>query len=277
MKTKIQRVAGSIILLAASLSNALPVNEYNVDSQAQIVQTKKNSVDKIQQESAKSLRQKTFDDEIERDFFSISEDRQDNKTEDNQNNKSSKLAKSKEGDKSTKAKQAVKEAKKTAKDEDKKNEGAKNTNGGQDQEQAKKQIKAKDKQEDNEANKKKVARSTAKIFDINPSYVYKKSANSTHMSTFLYRDQYAEAVFDAIKTGDMSALNTLIDILKTTEIRNANGETPLIAASKSGKESIVRFLLVNGANIYAKDKKGKNAYQTAKSQAIKEIIKVMID
>ena len=167
MKTKIQRVAGSIILLAASLSNALPVNEYNVDSQAQIVQTKKNSVDKIQQESAKSLRQKTFDDEIERDFFSISEDRQDNKTEDNQNNKSSKLAKSKEGDKSTKAKQAVKEAKKTAKDEDKKNEGAKNTNGGQDQEQAKKQIKAKDKQEDNEANKKKVARSTAKIFDIN--------------------------------------------------------------------------------------------------------------
>ena len=97
------------------------------------------------------------------------------------------------------------------------------------------------------------------------------------MSTFLYRDQYAEAVFDAIKTGDMSALNTLIDILKTTEIRNTNGETPLIAASKSGKESIVRFLLANGANIYAKDKKGKNAYQAAKSQAIKEIIKVMID
>ena len=43
-----------------------------------------------------------------------------------------------------------------------------------------------------------MSRIGAKIFDINPSYVYKKSANSTHMSTFLYRDQYAEAVWHFI-------------------------------------------------------------------------------
>lgn len=114
------------------------------------------------------------------------------------------------------------------------------------------------------------------FYDVNPGEVYIPNEMNTHLPEFLYRQNYEDLFFDNIKDEDIGVQNTLLDILQTTEIRNKDGDTPLIYASRLGKLSSVRFLLVNNANICARNYAGYTAYQLAKTDEIKNAITTMI-
>jgi ankyrin repeat protein len=114
------------------------------------------------------------------------------------------------------------------------------------------------------------------LHDINPGDIYIYNEMNSHLPEFLYRKNYEDLFFENIKLEDIGVQNTILDILNTTEIRNHDGDTPLIYASRLGRISSVRFLLVNKADICARNYAGYTAYQLAKTDEIKNAITTMI-
>jgi len=78
-------------------------------------------------------------------------------------------------------------------------------------------------------------------------------------------------LFFAISEGNFSIVKFLINKGSNIEIQDGNKNTPLLIASKYRYREIIEFLVDNGADIYAKDKDGKDFIELLPSNLKNEI------
>lgn len=69
----------------------------------------------------------------------------------------------------------------------------------------------------------------------------------------------------SILDNDMNTFNKLIDSVNLEE-ENVDGNTALLIASYSGRLNMLKKLIKNGANIYHKNKEGKDFYDLAEER-----------
>ncbi len=70
-------------------------------------------------------------------------------------------------------------------------------------------------------------------------------------------------------------LTSLAKIGVDIDVRNIDGQTPLMAAAEYGRKEIVHFLLDKGADILASDDYGRNAIDIARKHGKQEIIELL--
>jgi len=83
------------------------------------------------------------------------------------------------------------------------------------------------------------------------------------------------AIFNAIIKNRLRMLTSLTKIGIDINVRNIDGQTPLMAAAEYGREEIVRFLLDKGADVLASDDYGRNAMDIARKHGKKNIIALL--
>ena len=73
----------------------------------------------------------------------------------------------------------------------------------------------------------------------------------------------AEPIHDAARSGDVQALDQLLDQGISIEAANASMETPLIVAALAGNHVIVRMLVQRGADVHARNDRGMTPLHAA--------------
>ena len=69
------------------------------------------------------------------------------------------------------------------------------------------------------------------------------------------------SIFQACLKKDFKLVQKLIDSNENINLKDNNGNTPLLLASHEGNNSLVKFLVSKGANIDAKNNAGKGILQ----------------
>ena len=92
---------------------------------------------------------------------------------------------------------------------------------------------------------------------------------------FVHSDEYKLYLFYAVARGDTGAVDSLLNMLDSTEIRNTHGDTPLIYAAKIGNVKMVRYLIVKGAELDATNHAGLSATAVATKISRGDIIEAL--
>jgi len=74
--------------------------------------------------------------------------------------------------------------------------------------------------------------------------------------THLYIEMSVEALFDAIKRGDPKPVDTYLEAEKDLNVKNEDGDTPLLYVTKLGLSYLVKRFLEHGANPDTRDANG---------------------
>ncbi len=96
----------------------------------------------------------------------------------------------------------------------------------------------------------------------------KESNESDASIRFKTKTNICEILFLAISKGLDKVVLYLIDIegVDVNTIHIESGKTPLLGACDCASTNLVKLLLERGANVQAKDKKGKTAFSIAKKR-----------
>ena len=94
-----------------------------------------------------------------------------------------------------------------------------------------------------------------------PAKKKKKAAPKKKEQT--YFGQYDNQFFDATIRGDISGLRAMAQYMPGVDIKDASGNTPLIASIIYGKDVSMTYLLEKGADVNHKNGKDQNALQLA--------------
>ena len=93
---------------------------------------------------------------------------------------------------------------------------------------------------------------------------------------FLRGYSYKEEVFlDSAKDGDVIGVKLFLYAGMSPEVKNQDGETPLLLAARNDHASAVRALLDHGADPNAKDKDGKTALKWAQDTHRTDVAKLL--
>ncbi len=87
--------------------------------------------------------------------------------------------------------------------------------------------------------------------------------------------QISMELFEMVESGRVVQSSNLLHKGANIEIRNQDGDTPLICAVKFNRPAIVKMLLEYGANPELKNKEGQIAMDLAKKEENKEIIAIL--
>lgn len=93
---------------------------------------------------------------------------------------------------------------------------------------------------------------------ILPSSISKKTyaRENEHLPPVVYNEEYKKILFDSAASGDLNLLRTMVDNFKDTEIRDADGNTPLIYATMAGNLESVISLISMGASVNSRNHNG---------------------
>lgn len=86
-------------------------------------------------------------------------------------------------------------------------------------------------------------------------------------NVILYIDRFEELI-QACKEGDIETVKEICQVDSHVNAVDNNGWTPLIVATYNNRKNIVKYLLLKGANIYAKNNNGTNLLMYAKDAYI---------
>jgi outer membrane biosynthesis protein TonB len=105
------------------------------------------------------------------------------------------------------------------------------------------------------------------IKDRNPEEIYKKHYDpyNRHLPTAYYEQEYDKLVFITAKNNDPNGLRSMLDNGRSPNMKDANGDTPLLIAVKNNSVKTAKLLLNRNADARIKDKNGFTAPAIAKS------------
>jgi len=104
----------------------------------------------------------------------------------------------------------------------------------------------------------------------------KKIAFAFALAASLMAAPPSQEVVEAIKKGDVSAINTLITSKEEANAALPNGKSILMLAVWEGKADAIKELIKKGADINAMDDEGKNAIMLAVWRENIELTKALI-
>ena len=87
----------------------------------------------------------------------------------------------------------------------------------------------------------------------------------------------SERIFDAARSGDVGAIEALIVDGAQVDARDDAGRTPLIVAADAGQTLAARALLDGGADVNAVDANGDSAYPFAALSDAPELVGLLLD
>lgn len=91
-----------------------------------------------------------------------------------------------------------------------------------------------------------------------------------------YFGQYDAQYFDATKRGDIEALRALTPEIPGVDLKDQSGNTPLITSAVYGKETSMKFLLANGADVNIKNAKGQTALHVASFIGRPDLVEMLL-
>lgn len=109
------------------------------------------------------------------------------------------------------------------------------------------------------------------LYHMIPYAIYK---NQPLLHT-IQKEDYHDLIFNAAARGEIAALHKLLSIAPDLEIRNQDGDTPLIHATKASSIDSIRLLLLKGANYQAKDQQGNTALMIAYNNHRVDIVHII--
>jgi ankyrin repeat protein len=112
-----------------------------------------------------------------------------------------------------------------------------------------------------------------------PEVIYKKEYNkeNQHLPKVVYYSEYDNHAFQAVEKGELEALQALISVLDTVDIRNDLGDTLLSQAIKLNHLHLVNTLIANGANVNSINNDGLSIINLAINTADIGLIKSLLN
>ena len=84
-------------------------------------------------------------------------------------------------------------------------------------------------------------------------------------------------IFNAINHQDTAALQQLLQDKSNLEVRNAQGQTPLMAATYQGNQELAIQLIEMGANVNAQDNIANSPFLYAGAEGMLDIVKASLE
>lgn len=111
-----------------------------------------------------------------------------------------------------------------------------------------------------------------------PSEINKKQydAANQHMPIAMYQEDYQKILFDAVALGKLDVIRAMVQRLGTTEIRDKDGNTPLMYAIMSDNDASLKVLLALNASINTSNYNGVTPLDTAEKAGRKDIAAMLI-
>lgn len=119
------------------------------------------------------------------------------------------------------------------------------------------------------------------FYELVPRTIFRNASQSQEVNYQNYLEEplslanYTKLLFINIKKDNIGVLNSLLNIIGTTEIKNSMGETPLTYAVKENKINSIRFLLTKKANIQAQNRGGQTALALANQLGNRTVIEAL--
>ena len=99
---------------------------------------------------------------------------------------------------------------------------------------------------------------------------------SIDYNVILYKNQ-SKKLFEACKEGNFSAVKEICSIKRHANMREIHGWTPLMVATYNGHIEIVKWLILNGADIFAVNYNGTNLLMYAKEAWLRTSARDLFD
>lgn len=109
--------------------------------------------------------------------------------------------------------------------------------------------------------------------------IHKKQYESknSHLPPVTYKNEYVELLFNSAANGDLNLIRSSLSQLKDVDIRDSNGNTPLIQAAMAGNQRSLATLLGMGANVNAVNKANINALYVTSKLGRADLSKLLIN
>ena len=111
-----------------------------------------------------------------------------------------------------------------------------------------------------------------------PESISKKKyiPENRHLPKVMYIEEYVRSLFDSVAKNDTDAVRALGHYLRNLEVRDQEGNTPLIYAAMAGNLPVIYVLLGMGANQNAQNMYGVSALHVAALSGRLDIVNVLL-
>ncbi len=113
-----------------------------------------------------------------------------------------------------------------------------------------------------------------------PDAIYKKQyeQGNRHLPKAVYESDYDWLLFAGVESGDSEALRSIIMYGRSLEVRNHDGDTPLLLAALIGNVDAARILLEHGADVDAQNlKNGVTALQIGAFAGSEKLTRLLLE
>ena len=101
---------------------------------------------------------------------------------------------------------------------------------------------------------------------------HENTIGNGHLNDIYYRKDYINALFAAVSDEDLSAIDSLLRVIKNIDMKNSQGETLLTYAAKNRKITSFKYLLMRGCDINMPNKKGETVEIILKKNGNKQML-----
>lgn len=115
--------------------------------------------------------------------------------------------------------------------------------------------------------------------ELLPSSINKKqyTKENSHLPPAVYEDEYKKIMFDSAAVGNVDVLRAMIKRLGTTEVRDAEGNTPLLYAVMAENLKSVMVLAGSNASLNVKNNAGVSPLYAAVKVSRYDIVKILVN
>lgn len=103
------------------------------------------------------------------------------------------------------------------------------------------------------------------------------SYENSHLPPVVYTEEYIQLLFDSASGGNIDVLRSMVKYFRDTEVRDADGNTPLIYATMAGNARSVSAMLGMDAGTGAKNFDGISALYTAAYVSRPDLVEMLLN